>query len=106
MRRDNHRSLTRMAWSVETHTITFGSPALPQIVGRGYGGEELRDPMLTVRSIRGREAVGELFEYCVLAQVERPDFLLESTDAAQIDLEKIVGTNGTVAIEVTGIGTF
>ena len=95
-----------MAWSVETHTITFGSPALPQIVGRGYGGEELRDPMLTVRSIRGREAVGELFEYCVLAQVERPDFLLESTDAAQIDLEKIVGTNGTVAIEVTGIGTF
>ncbi|KDR35402.1 type VI secretion system Vgr family protein [Caballeronia grimmiae] len=95
-----------MAWSVETHTITFKSPALPEIVGRGYGGEELREPMLTVRSIRGREAVGELFEYTVLAQVGRPDFLRNPTDAAQIDLQEIVGTNGTVAIEVTGIGTF
>ncbi|MEZ2351662.1 type VI secretion system Vgr family protein [Caballeronia sp. RCC_10] len=95
-----------MAWSAETHTITFKSPALPEIVGRGYGGEELREPMLTVRSIRGREAVGELFEYTVLAQVERPDFLRNPSDAAQVDLEEIVGTNGTVAIEVTGIGTF
>ncbi|WP_250471203.1 type VI secretion system Vgr family protein [Caballeronia sp. GAFFF1] len=62
--------------------------------------------MLTVRSVRGREAVGQLYEYVVIAEVEDLDLLLDPLDAAQVDLEKIVGTSGTVAIEVTGIGTF
>ncbi|MCE4574330.1 type VI secretion system Vgr family protein [Caballeronia sp. CLC5] len=95
-----------MAWSIETHTITFSSPALPEIIGQRYGGKEFREAMLSVRSLSGREAVGELFEYIVRAEVRNPDFLLNPTDAVQINLEKIVGTNGTVAIEVTGIGTF
>jgi type VI secretion system secreted protein VgrG len=95
-----------MSWNIKTRTVTFSSPALPEIVGKGYRGKEFHESMLTVRSFRGHEAVGELFEYTVLAEVENPDFLLNSADAAQIDLESIVGQHGTVAIEVTGIGTF
>jgi type VI secretion system secreted protein VgrG len=95
-----------MAWSVDTRTIKFSSPALPEIITKNYDGKTIREPMLTVRSIKGREAVGEIFEYTVLTEVRNPEFLLNPADAAQIDLEEIVGASGTVAIEVTGIGTF
>ena len=95
-----------MTWTVTTHTISLSGPALPDIVGTGYRGKEIREPMLTTRSIRGREAVGELFEYRVVAAVECPDVLFDPTDAAQVDLESIISTRGTVAIEVTGTGTF
>ncbi len=61
--------------------------------------------MLAVRSVRGREAVGELFEYVVVAESQTA-LLLNPTDATQIDLTQTVGTDGTVAIEISGIGTF
>jgi len=95
-----------MAWNVETHTITSSSDALPEIIGRGPRGIEYREQMLTTRSNSGREAVGELFEYTVVAEVGNPDFLLDPDSAAQIDLERIVGRLGTVAIEIAGIGTY
>jgi type VI secretion system secreted protein VgrG len=93
----------------QTHTVTFSDAALPEIVGVAYRNRQLteeRAPMLTVRRISGREAVGELFEYVVETAVENPDFLEDPDSAAQLDLESIVGTASTVAIQVTGIGTF
>ncbi|VXB50286.1 Type VI secretion protein ImpA (fragment) [Burkholderia sp. 8Y] len=95
-----------MPWTVQSHTVTFKSSALPEIVDQKADGKEFQRQMLTVRSIRGREAVGELYEYVVVAEVEDPDLLLDPLDAAQVDLERIVGAIGTVAIELTGIGTF
>ena len=64
-----------MTWNMQTRSMTFSGFQLPQIVGVMPTGEELGEPMLTVRSVKGREAIGELFEYVVLAQVENPDFL-------------------------------
>jgi type VI secretion system secreted protein VgrG len=96
-------------WTTQTRTLTFSGAALPEIVGVDYRSRqriETREPMLTVRSLRGREAVGELFEYIVETEVENPDFLQDPASAAQLDLAKIVGTSGTVAIQVAGIGTF
>jgi type VI secretion system secreted protein VgrG len=95
-----------MTWNMQTRSMTFSGPRLPQIVGVMRTGEKISEPMLTVRSVRGREAVGELFEYVILAAVENPDFLQNPADAAQIDLEEIIGTRGTVAIQITGIGTY
>ncbi|MFT4064500.1 type VI secretion system Vgr family protein [Paraburkholderia sp.] len=94
-----------MTWDIQTRSIGFTCPALPEMVSRSPGGEEFREPMLATRRIKGCEAVGELFEYLVVAE-SQPDFLQNPVDAAQIDLEAIVGTHGTVAIELTGIGTF
>ncbi|HEX7935152.1 MAG TPA: type VI secretion system tip protein TssI/VgrG [Paraburkholderia sp.] len=94
-----------MNWHIKTRSITFSGRALPEIVGVNSAREAVRESMLAVRSVRGREAVGELFEYVVVAE-SQPDFLLNPADAAQIDLTQIVGTDGTVAIEITGIGTF
>lgn len=94
-----------MAWNIQKHTITFSGPMLPEIIGRTHR-EEFRAPMLTVRSIKGREAVGELFEYAVIAEVENPDWLGDPRDAAQIDLAPIVNTPATIAIQFAGIGTY
>ncbi|MFP3601174.1 type VI secretion system Vgr family protein [Paraburkholderia sp. SIMBA_053] len=94
-----------MIWHVNTRSITFSGHALPEIVGIASARNEVREPMLAVRSVRGREAVGELFEYVVVAESQAA-LLLNATDATQIDLTQIVGTDGTVAIEISGIGTF
>jgi|GEM_PF-3395273 len=93
-----------MKWDVQTRGIEFTCPALPEMVGRGPGGKAFSEPMLIARSIRGREAVGELFEYVVVAE-SQPGLLQNPADAAQIDLEPIVGLHGTVAIQLAGIGT-
>ncbi|MBN3805575.1 type VI secretion system tip protein VgrG [Paraburkholderia sp. Ac-20336] len=93
-----------MKWDVQTRDIEFTCPALPEMVGRGPGGKAFSEPMLIARSIRGREAVGELFEYVVVAE-SQPGFLQNPADAAQIDLEPIIGLHGTVAIQLAGIGT-
>jgi len=50
------------------------------------------------------EAVGELFEYVVVAE-SQPGLLQDPDAAAQIDLAPIVGLHGTAAIQLTGIGT-
>jgi len=89
--------------NTQSRTIEFTCPMLPVMTSRGPGDEERHEPMLATRSITGREAVGELFEYVVVAE-SQPDFLLNPADAAQIDLEPIVGTHGTVAIEPAGVG--
>ncbi|ACD20908.1 type VI secretion system Vgr family protein [Paraburkholderia phytofirmans] len=96
-------------WTAQTRTLTFSGAALPEIIGVDYRSRqciEIREPMLTVRRLRGREAVGELFEYVVETEVENPDFLQDPESVAQLDLAAIVGTSGTVAIQVAGIGTF
>ncbi|PRX22422.1 type VI secretion system secreted protein VgrG [Paraburkholderia sp. BL18I3N2] len=96
-------------WTTQTRTLTFSGAALPEIIGVDYRSRqciEIREPMLTVRRLRGREAVGELFEYVVETEVENPDFLQDPESVAQLDLAAIVGTSGTVAIQVAGIGTF
>ncbi|MFB9127039.1 type VI secretion system Vgr family protein [Paraburkholderia dipogonis] len=96
-------------WTTQTRTLTFSGAALPEIIGVDYRSRqciEVREPMLTVRRLRGREAVGELFEYVVETEVENPDFLQDPESVAQLDLADIVGTSGTVAIQVAGIGTF
>ncbi|MDR5748023.1 type VI secretion system tip protein TssI/VgrG [Caballeronia sp. LZ029] len=95
-----------MTWSIQTRTVTFDCPALPETIYRGPDRKQHTEPLLTVRSIRGREAVGELFEYTVLAEVEHLDALLRPSEAAQIDLQQVVGTHGIVALEIDGIGTF
>ncbi|WP_244831578.1 type VI secretion system Vgr family protein [Caballeronia sp. TF1N1] len=95
-----------MSWNIQTRTITFSSPALPETISRGVDRKPYRSQMLTARSVRGREAVGELFEYTVLAAVENPDLLRNPADAAQVDLERIAGARGTVAVQIEGIGTY
>ncbi|TXC79866.1 type VI secretion system Vgr family protein [Paraburkholderia azotifigens] len=92
-------------WTLQSYTITLECPALPEIVGYGPRGKEIREQMLTVRSLKGREALGESFRYTILAQVENADFLRDPDDAAQVDLEHILHSNATIAIQGTGIGT-
>lgn len=77
-------------------TLTVSGAALPS-----YGGH----PILTPVRLCGREALGELFEYRL--ELKTPDALAFSPSlAANIELDKVVGTEVTVLIEIEGRGHF
>ncbi|TDY50848.1 Rhs element Vgr protein [Paraburkholderia rhizosphaerae] len=62
-------------------------------------------PILVPTRVSGSDALGKLFEYTV--EVKTPDALNFFSDVgANVDLDALVGTEATISIEITGIGTF
>ncbi|KVC44731.1 type VI secretion system Vgr family protein [Burkholderia diffusa] len=77
-------------------TLSITGAALPT-----FGGE----PFLTPVKLSGREAIGELFEYKL--ELKTPDALAFSPSiAANVELDKLIGTEVTVAIQLEGKGRF
>src|SRR5258708_5764746 len=82
--------------SNQAHTLSVSGASLP-----AYGGM----PILTPARLRGKETLGELFEYTL--ELKTPDALAFSPSiAANIELEKLIGTEVTCAIELEGNGEF
>jgi len=79
-----------------SRTLSIAGAALPM-----YGDQ----PILTPVKLSGGEALGQLFEYRL--ELKTPDSLSFSPSiAANIDLNKLIGTEVTVSIELEGKGHF
>lgn len=77
-------------------TLSISGAALPM-----YGDR----PILTPVTLTGGETLGELFEYTV--ELKTPDELgFSQSIAANIDLDKLIGTELTVSIQIEGVGHF
>ncbi|MBR8084516.1 type VI secretion system tip protein VgrG [Burkholderia vietnamiensis] len=77
-------------------TLSVAGAALPL-----YGGQ----PILTPVKLTGRETIGELFEYTL--ELKTPDALAFSQSiAANVNLDKLIGTELTVSIQLEGKGHF
>lgn len=85
-----------MALFDAARTLSVAGAALPT-----YGGQ----PILTPVRLSGSETLGELFEYTL--ELKTPDALAFSPSiAANIPLDRLVGTEVTVSIEIEGKGHF
>ncbi|WP_175884155.1 type VI secretion system Vgr family protein [Burkholderia sp. BCC0044] len=77
-------------------TLSVSGAALPV-----YGDR----PILTPVKLTGGETLGELFEYTL--ELKTPDELgFSHSIAANIDLDKLIGTELTVLIQLEGVGHF
>lgn len=77
-------------------TLSVAGAALPL-----YGGQ----PILTPVKLTGSETIGELFEYTL--ELKTPDALAFSQSiAANVNLDKPIGTELTVSIQLEGKGHF
>ncbi|MCA7921034.1 type VI secretion system tip protein VgrG [Burkholderia cenocepacia] len=77
-------------------TLSVSGAALPV-----YGDR----PILTPVKLTGGETLGELFEYTL--ELKTPDELgFSQSIAANIDLDKLIGTELTVLIQLEGVGHF
>ncbi|WP_321956251.1 type VI secretion system Vgr family protein [Burkholderia cenocepacia] len=77
-------------------TLSISGAALPM-----YGDR----PILTPVKLTGGETLGELFEYTL--ELKTPDELgFSQSIAANIDLDKLIGTELTVSIQIEGVGHF
>ncbi|WP_322027395.1 type VI secretion system Vgr family protein [Burkholderia sp. BCC1977] len=85
-----------MALFDSPRTLSISGAALPM-----YGDR----PILTAVKLTGGETLGELFEYTL--EMKTPDELGFSQGiAANIDLDKLIGTELTVSIQLEGVGHF
>ncbi len=83
---------------VQSHTLAVSGAALPT-----YGFDCL--PVLTPVRLSGTETLGELFEYTL--ELKTPDSLAFSpSEAANIELDRLPGTEVTCLIELEGNGHF
>ncbi|NTX26623.1 type VI secretion system tip protein VgrG [Burkholderia pyrrocinia] len=81
---------------LQARTLAVSGAALP-----AYGVDGT--PILQPVRLSGTEAIGELFEYTL--ELKTPDALAFAPSvAANVDLDRIVGTEVTVSIELEGIG--
>lgn len=81
---------------LHNRTLSITGAALPM-----YGDQ----PILTPVKLSGGETLGQLFEYTL--ELKTPDSLSFSPSiAANIDLNKLIGTEVTVSIELEGKGQF
>ncbi|CAN7691448.1 MULTISPECIES: type VI secretion system Vgr family protein [Paraburkholderia] len=77
-------------------TLSVAGAALPM-----YGGQ----PILTPVKLAGAETLGELFRYTL--ELKTPDSLAFSPSiAANIELDRLIGTEVTVSIQIEGKGHF
>lgn len=77
-------------------TLSVSGAALPM-----YGGESILTPV----RLTGSEAIGDLFEYTL--ELKTPDALgFSQSIAANIKLDKLIGTEVTVSIQLEGKGRF
>ncbi|MGV2293366.1 type VI secretion system tip protein TssI/VgrG [Trinickia sp. YCB016] len=85
-----------MAMFDAPRTLSVAGAALPM-----YGDQ----PILTPVRLSGGETIGELFEYTL--ELKTPDALAFSLSiAANVDLDKLIGTEVTVSIQLEGKGHF
>ncbi|WP_175693569.1 type VI secretion system Vgr family protein [Burkholderia ambifaria] len=77
-------------------TLSVSGAALPM-----YGGQSILTPV----KLTGGETIGELFEYKL--ELKTPDALAFSQSiAANVKLDKLIGTEVTVSIQIEGKGRF
>ena len=75
-------------------TVQVKSPAMPSLLG---------GPAFEVKSLTGREALGELFLYTI--ELQTPDSpQLTPTVTANVDVKKLVGKELSIIIELEGRG--
>ncbi|TKC91157.1 type VI secretion system tip protein VgrG [Trinickia terrae] len=78
----------------KTRTVTITSNTMPHLLGQ---------PALSFRSLYGSEHLSELYEYVI--DLRTPDDFDLSLDAtANLDIEAMIASEMTVAIELDGIG--
>jgi len=81
---------------LQSRTLAVSGAALPTFNGA---------PVFTPVRLAGHDKLGELFEYTLV--LKTPDTLAFSPSiAANVDLEKLIGTEVTVSIELEGKGRF
>ncbi|MEA3117963.1 MAG: type secretion system secreted protein VgrG, partial [Paraburkholderia sp.] len=81
---------------LRSRTLAVAGAALPTFNG---------GPVLTPARLSGQEALGELFEYTL--ELKTVDTLAFSPSiAANVELDKLIGTEVTVSIELEGKGHF
>jgi type VI secretion system secreted protein VgrG len=86
----------QMALFDAPRTLSVAGAALPM-----YGDQSILTPV----KLRGGETIGELFEYTL--ELKTPDTLAFSQSiAANVALDKLIGTEVTVSIELEGKGHF
>jgi type VI secretion system secreted protein VgrG len=86
--------------SSQTRTLSVSGAALPS-----YGLDSL--PILVPVRLKGSETLGRLDDYRYVLTLRTNDALAISANvAANIDLDKVIGTEVTVSIELEGIGEF
>ncbi|MGY6242653.1 type VI secretion system Vgr family protein (plasmid) [Burkholderia ambifaria] len=77
-------------------TLSVSGAALPM-----YGGQSILTPV----KLTGSETIGELFEYTL--ELKTPDALgFSQSIAANVKLDKLIGTEVTVSIQLEGKGRF
>lgn len=83
---------------IQSRTLAVCGAALPT-----YGLD--RQPILTPIRLQGTETLGELFTYTL--ELKTPDaYAFSPSEAANVDLDKLIGTEITVSIELEGHGRF
>lgn len=83
---------------IQSHTLAVSGAALPT-----YGLDGL--PVLTPVRLTGTETLGTLFKYTLL--LKTPDDLAFSPSvAANVELDRLIGTEVTVSVELEGKGQF
>lgn len=86
--------------SSQARTLSVSGVALPS-----YGIDGL--PMLVPVRFKGSETLGRLDDYCYVLTLRTNDALaISASVAANIDLDKVIGTEVTVSIELEGKGEF
>ncbi|MEA3118654.1 MAG: type secretion system secreted protein VgrG, partial [Paraburkholderia sp.] len=82
----------------QSRTLAVSGAALPT-----HGIEGL--PVLTPVRLTGTETLGKLFEYTLLLKTP-DDQAFSPSVAANVELDKLIGTEVTVSIELEGKGRF
>ncbi|MDQ0016234.1 type VI secretion system secreted protein VgrG [Variovorax boronicumulans] len=77
-----------------SRTISVGSAAMPSLLG---------NPALEFKSLDGREALGELFEYTVRLQTPDSPALTEYI-TANVPIKQLIGKEFSICIELDGKG--
>jgi len=75
-----------------SRTITISGPAIPR--------DSRGEPLLELRAFRGTETISELFEYEV--DLVTPSVGVSDTDAANINLKKMIGKAVCITLQLEG----
>ena len=91
-------------YQVPERTLAISGDALPTWTPRRVNihFEEPPKPVLIPTSLHGREAIGELYSYTVRMRTD----IDAPSERATLDLDKFVGTQVTISIDIPGKGTF
>jgi type VI secretion system secreted protein VgrG len=86
-----------MAWFSQPRTLELSGDALPKW---------LDQPLFAVARVKGRETLGQLYDYEVeLSTIESPQLPVYQAQAL-VDLDKLIGQTVTLSVAIEGNGTW